>query len=134
MDQILSSTGILIFRLLYGVALIPHSFPKINRAGNKQMKGYMKQIGIHPAFVDLSMIIELLGGILVILGTLYILVGAVLVLFFLGTVVTSIAKMKKPLPSMTSPGYDLDILFLAGAILLLITGPGSFSILAGPSL
>ncbi|BCS92271.1 DoxX family protein [Metallosphaera javensis (ex Sakai et al. 2022)] len=66
MSDLIGSIGILVFRLLYGVALIPHSFPKISM--NKQVKEMMKQIGIPGAFVDLSLIIELAGGLLVILG------------------------------------------------------------------
>ena len=33
-----------------------------------------------------------------------------------------------------NPGVDLDILFLAGAILLLLLGPGEFALLPGPQL
>ncbi|MCG3108921.1 hypothetical protein L3N51_01211 [Metallosphaera sp. J1] len=132
MSDLIGSIGILVFRLLYGVALIPHSFPKISM--NKQVKEMMKQIGIPGAFVDLSLIIELAGGLLVILGTIYVLVDFVLALFFLGTTIVSVAKMKKPLPSITNPGYDLDILFLAGALLLLLLGPGPISLLPGPQL
>ncbi|BCS92274.1 hypothetical protein [Metallosphaera javensis (ex Sakai et al. 2022)] len=67
-------------------------------------------------------------------GTIYVLVDFVLALFFLGTTIVSVAKMKKPLPSITNPGYDLDILFLAGALLLLLLGPGPISLLPGPQL
>lgn len=134
MNGTLEAIGLLIFRILFAISLIPHSIPKINKNTSIQLKGFMKQIGIPTIFVDLSMLLELVGGILVILGTFYVLVDSILTLFFLGTVITSVTKMKKPLPSITNPGYDLDILFLAGSILLLLLGPGPIAILPGPNL
>ncbi|BBD73762.1 hypothetical protein HS1genome_2151 [Sulfodiicoccus acidiphilus] len=128
------SIGLLLFRLLYAFSLIPHSFSKLNRTGNRQMKDFMKQIGIHPVFVDLSMLTELLGGLLVLIGTLNLLVSVVLIIFFVGTIVASLTKMKKPMASGTGLGVDLDLLFLAGALLLLFTGPGTISLLQGPTL
>ncbi len=133
MNGIFESIGLLIFRILFGISLIPHSFPKLNRDSNIQLKEYMAQIGIPTIFVNLSMLIELIGGILVMIGAFYILVDSVLTLFFLGATLTSIAKMKKPLPSISNPGYDLDILFLAGSILMLLLGPGQIALLSNPS-
>ena len=133
MDATLASIGMLIFRLLYGIALIPHGIGKTNKTMNSQFKGYMKQLGVPPIFVDLSMLVEIFGGLLVILGTISMLVSSVLILFFLGTIVVS-HKMKKPLATGMNPGADLDILFLAGAILLLLLGPGEFALLPGPQL
>ncbi|AWR99244.1 DoxX family protein [Metallosphaera hakonensis] len=132
MIDIFGSVGMLVFRLFFGISLIPHSFPKITM--NKQVKEMMKQIGIPKVFVDISLIIELAGGLLIILGTAYLLVSSVLTLFFLGTTIVSVVKMKKPLPSITNPGYDLDLLFLAGSLLLLLAGPGPLSLLPGPQI
>ncbi len=57
MNGIFESIGLLIFRILFGISLIPHSFPKLNRDSNIQLKEYMAQIGIPTIFVDLSMLI-----------------------------------------------------------------------------
>ncbi|WP_338604478.1 DoxX family protein [Sulfolobus tengchongensis] len=133
MDPTLASIGILIFRVLYGISLIPHGVAKTNKNANSQFKGFMKQLGVPPVFVDLSMIIEILGGLLVIIGAISLIVSIVLVLFFLGTIIVS-KRMKKPFATGMNPGVDLDILFLAGAIILLLLGPGEFAILTGPQL
>ncbi|BFI74340.1 DoxX family protein [Sulfurisphaera ohwakuensis] len=133
MDPTLASIGLLIFRILYGISLIPHGVAKANKNANSQFKGFMKQLGVPPIFVDLSMLVEILGGLLVIVGAISLIVSAVLILFFIGTIVVS-HRMKKPLATGMSPGVDLDILFLAGAIVLLLLGPGEFSLLAGPQI
>ncbi|QGA53191.1 DoxX family membrane protein [Sulfolobus sp. E5-1-F] len=133
MDPTLASIGLLIFRILYGISLIPHGVVKTNKNVNSQFKGFMKQLGVPPIFVDLSMLIEILGGLLVIVGAISLIVSVVLILFFLGTIVVS-HRMKKPLATGMNPGVDLDILFLAGAIILLLLGPGQFAILTGPQI
>jgi len=94
----------------------------------------MKQLGIPPIFVDLSMLVEIIGGLLIIIGAISLIVSAILIVFFIGTTIVSISKMKKPLATGMNPGIDLDILFLAGAILLLILGPGEFALFAGPQI
>ncbi|AGJ63879.1 DoxX family protein [Saccharolobus islandicus] len=113
MDPTLASVGLLIFRILYGIALIPHGVGKANKNANSQFKGFIKQLGVPPIFVDLSMLVEILGGLLVMIGAISLIVSAVLILFFLGTIVVS-HRMKKPLATGMNPGVDLDILFLAG--------------------
>ncbi|ACP39317.1 DoxX family protein [Saccharolobus islandicus] len=133
MDPTLASVGLLIFRILYGIALIPHGVGKANKNANSQFKGFIKQLGVPPIFVDLSMLVEILGGLLVMIGAISLIVSAVLILFFLGTIVVS-HRMKKPLATGMNPGVDLDILFLAGAIILLLLGPGEFALLAGPQI
>ncbi|ACP36703.1 DoxX family protein [Sulfolobus islandicus L.S.2.15] len=133
MDPTLASVGLLIFRILYGIALIPHGVIKANKNANSQFKGFIKQLGVPPIFVDLSMLVEILGGLLVMIGAISLIVSAVLILFFLGTIVVS-HRMKKPLATGMNPGVDLDILFLAGAIILLLLGPGEFALLAGPQI
>ncbi|BDB99392.1 DoxX family membrane protein [Saccharolobus caldissimus] len=134
MDLLLTSTGILIFRILYGISLIPHGIVKVNKNANIQLKGFMKQLGIPPVFVDLSMLVEIIGGLLIIIGAISLIVSAILIVFFISTTIVSITKMKKPLATGMNPGVDLDILFLAGAILLLILGPGEFALLSGPQI
>ncbi|PVU76819.1 DoxX family protein [Sulfolobus islandicus] len=133
MDPTLASVGLLIFRILYGIALIPHGVIKANKNSNSQFKGFIKQLGVPPIFVDLSMLVEILGGLLIMIGAISLIVSAVLILFFLGTIVVS-HRMKKPLATGMNPGVDLDILFLAGAIILLLLGPGEFALLAGPQI
>ncbi|ADB88518.1 DoxX family protein [Saccharolobus islandicus] len=133
MDPTLASVGLLIFRILYGITLIPHGVIKANKNANSQFKGFIKQLGVPPIFVDLSMLVEILGGLLVMIGAISLIVSAVLILFFLGTIVVS-HRMKKPLATGMNPGVDLDILFLAGAIILLLLGPGEFALLAGPQI
>jgi putative oxidoreductase len=133
MDPTLASVGLLIFRILYGIALIPHGVIKANKNANSQFKGFIKQLGVPPIFVDLSMLVEILGGLLIVIGAISLIVSAVLILFFLGTIVVS-HRMKKPLATGMNPGVDLDILFLAGAIILLLLGPGEFALLAGPQI
>ncbi|ACP46998.1 DoxX family protein [Sulfolobus islandicus Y.G.57.14] len=133
MDPTLASVGLLIFRILYGIALIPHGVIKANKNANSQFKGFIKQLGVPPIFVDLSMLVEILGGLLIMIGAISLIVSAVLILFFLGTIVVS-HRMKKPLATGMNPGVDLDILFLAGAIILLLLGPGEFALLAGPQI
>lgn len=131
MDPI-SSIGLLIFRIIFGASLIPHGVLKLK--DYNQTKSWMKQSGLHPIITDLTILIEIIGGVLVIVGLLSLVVSVILLIFFLGTTIFSINKLRKPFATGVAPGLDLDLLYLAGAILLLFTGPGNFAIFAGPQL
>jgi len=132
MDPLLTSFGLLIFRLIFGISLVPHGIAKIKNY--TQTKSWMKQINLPGILTDLSILIEVLGGILVILGILNFIVAIILIIFFLGTTILSVSKLKKPVATGNAPGLDLDLLYLAGSILLLFSGPGDFAIYAGPQL
>ncbi|MFP3191197.1 MAG: DoxX family protein [Thermoproteota archaeon] len=132
MDPVLASLGLLVFRLIFGISLIPHGLAKIK--GYSQTKSWMKQIGLPGIITDLTILIEVIGGLLVIFGTLSFIVAIILILFFLGTTILSIYKFKKPIATGNVPGLDLDLLYLAGSILLLFSGPGEYAIFAGPQL
>ncbi|MGC8596738.1 MAG: DoxX family protein [Thermocladium sp.] len=121
--------GLLIYRVLYGIALLPHGIPKMPGSRMRgQLREAMKQMGVHPALFDLAAIIEFLGSIFIILGLLTGFTAAVLTIYFIALVIVSTTKMKKPFPTGMSPGWDLDLMFLIGALLLLFTGAGPYSI------
>ncbi len=121
--------GLLLFRVLYGMTLLPHGIPKMPGSRmRRQLRDGMRQMGISPALFDLAAVIEFFGSILIMLGLLTGFTAAVLTIYFIALVIVSSTKMKKPFPTGMSPGWDLDFLFFVGALLLLLTGAGPYSI------
>jgi len=68
MDPVLASLGLLVLRLIFGISLISHGLAKIK--GYSQTKSWMQQIGLPGIITDLTILIEFIGGLLVIFGTL----------------------------------------------------------------
>jgi uncharacterized membrane protein YphA (DoxX/SURF4 family) len=85
------------------------------------------QLGLG-ALIDVGGIVEVLGGLAVLLGFLWIIASWVLVIFGLGITITAKVKFKKPFLTLTQSGYDFELFYLASAILFVFTGPGAFSV------
>ncbi|MEM3655385.1 MAG: DoxX family protein [Thermoprotei archaeon] len=126
MDTITVSMGILVFRVFYAGLLIPHAIPKFgkNRAQTKQMAN---QLGLG-ALIDISGLIEILGGLAILLGFLWIVASWILVIFGIGITIIARTKFKKPFLTSAQSGFDFELFYLAGAVMFVITGPGVFSL------
>ena len=116
--------ALLALRTIFGAAMIVHGYPKLSGEGRKKTEGFMKSVGIPPTLGFLTGVLEFVGGIAVILGVLTVLAGT---LFALEMVATTWLAQKK-LGKKYVLGYELDIAYLGGAIVLALVGAGSISV------
>jgi putative oxidoreductase len=118
-------------RLALGFGMIYHGLPKLNDpAVQEQFIGSLGQMGIPEArLVGLAVgALELFGGALLILGALTRVVSAFMIIEML----VAIYLVHLPHGFVSGPGevpgYELNVMYIAGLLSLLIGGPGRYSI------
>ncbi len=114
----------LILRLVVGALFIVHGWPKVkNLKGTADWirgTGWTWAAGFAYAFGPL----ELLGGIAFLAGLLTRIVAILFVLEMIGTTIFARAKLGKKLVG----GYEMDLLYLAGALAVAVLGAGAWSL------
>lgn len=120
----LASIGLLLLRLVVGLAFMIHGWGKIQSPFN-WMGPQAPVPGIFQALAALS---EFGGGLALILGALVPL--ASLGLFFTMLVATLFhaVAQKDPFVSKGGPSYELALVYLVIAVVMLTTGPGLYSV------
>jgi putative oxidoreductase len=101
--------ALLVARVLLGVVLVAHGAQKLFSYG----------------FDAYASVVELVGGGLLILGAATTIVSALVVLDMLGASLTTGSFTSI---FVASHGFELEGMILVGALLLLVTGAGRFSI------
>lgn len=112
--------GPLPLRIMIGVAFIIHGYPKLLDIASVQ--GFFGDVGIAPGLALPIALLEFIGGITLILGIITRISSILLAAQMIGA--TLVVKLSKGFVG----GYELDLLLMAGAISLIITGPGRASI------
>ena len=117
---------LLVVRVVMGVAFILHGWPKIQNP-----MGWMNAMGGEgvPSFLQaLAALAESGGGIALLLGLLTPLAALGIVCQMLGALFMVHFPMGHPFVAATGgPSYELPLVYLALAILLLVMGPGRWS-------
>ena len=117
---------LLVVRVVMGVAFILHGWPKIQNP-----MGWMNAMGGEgvPSFLQaLAALAEFGGGIALLLGFLTPLAALGIVCQMLGALFMVHFPMGHPFVAATGgPSYELPLVYLALAILLLVMGPGRWS-------
>lgn len=117
---------LLVVRVVMGVAFILHGWPKIQNP-----MGWMNAMGGEgvPSFLQaLAALAEFGGGIALLLGLLTPLAALGIVCQMLGALFMVHFPMGHPFVAATGgPSYELPLVYLALAILLLVMGPGRWS-------
>ena len=119
---IFSDWSILILRIILGLVLLAHGWPKIkNLSGNAQNFAGM---GFKPArfWGTIAAVVEFFGGLFLIIGLLTQLVALLVAIQF----VVAILKVKGKQGLVN--GYELDLLILGAALLLVTVGGGFYSL------
>lgn len=107
-------------RILAGIAFIAHGYPKmVNVAGTE---GFFVQVGLPAALATPIALLEFIGGIALILGILTRIASGLFIAEM------ALATLLVKFPKGFVGGFELDLLLLAGAVSLLISGPGRISI------
>ena len=118
------NTAAIVGRVALGLLFIAHGWPKVKDL--KKPVGFVKGTGWPggAAFAILFSLLELFGGIALVLGLL---TQPVAVLFFLEMIATTIFSKTK-LNKKFIGGYELDVAYAAFALVLAFLGPGAWSL------
>ncbi len=138
--------GLLVLRIFLGFIMIVHGIPKLMGPARQQMRGGMTQMGIPGGLFDLVGLLELVGGVALILGVLTRVAALLFALEMVGTIYLYLAKLGRfiPPPEMLQQmvagsrrvmrgfiagvgGWEFDLLILGAALVLLTAGAGSIS-------
>lgn len=121
--------GLLALRLAIGAIFIVHGWPKIT--GGRGMAAMMGGGQAKPVMVGvftLQGIVEVGGGVLMILGVLTQLVAVAFAVIMIGAIYFKITRWKSGFMAQQTTGWEFDLVLLAGNILLFLTGPGEIAI------
>lgn len=129
----------LCLRLIVGIGFIEHGYAKISR-GTAGFEKLLIQAGIPLAHINALLVpyIELLGGVAILIGA-YIAIAAIpLALTMLVAMVTiqvhygfssvNTVGFAPDRPRFGPPGYEINLLYIACLISLMITGGGRYSV------
>lgn len=118
---VFSDVGIAILRVVLGLIMIVHGWPKIKDIkGTAAWMGEKFKPGIFWAVV--VSVAEFIGGIFLVLGFLTQIVSFILAIQFI------IIILAMNLPKGFKSGYEFDLLILAAALALLVLGSGHYSL------
>jgi len=122
--------GILFIRITLGVVFIAHGYQKLFMTGPGSIAGFFGSIGIPlPAlFAWVVSLVEFFGGICVILGVLTRYVAVLLAIIMIVAIFAAKLQLGLIAPPGRGTGYELDLVLLGGALMLLIAGPGRLSL------
>jgi putative oxidoreductase len=117
----------LILRVWVGANFVIHARPKLGR-GFSQTAQSMKGLGVPVGATAAATTLELVGGVFLILGLLVPVVGAFFILFMAANSIMKKRKMHADYISPGKPSYEVDVLYLALALVLVFLGAGAFSL------
>ncbi|MGG4105400.1 DoxX family protein [Paenibacillus lautus] len=123
--------GLLLLRLVVGLSFMAHGAQKLfgwfGGYGPKGTGGWMESVGIKPgvAIAVLSGLMELVGGLLFAVGFLTVLGAALITLTMLGAIVKVHGRNGY---WSTANGYEYNLLLIAVAVGLALTGAGAYSL------
>ncbi|TVP41178.1 DoxX family protein [Candidatus Nitrosocosmicus arcticus] len=109
-------------RIMAGIAFIVHGLPKFENLPGTQ--GFFGSVGIPPELALIIGILEVIGGIVLILGVFTRIASILFIIEMAGAVL--IVKAGNGL--IGQGGYEVDLLLMSIAISLLLSGPGRVSL------
>lgn len=117
----LAQYGPLPIRILAGIAFIIHGLPKLSNIAETE-DFFANMIGLPAAMALPIGLLEVIGGIALLVGALTRVASILLIIEMIGS--TIVAKLSRGFVG----GYELDLLLMAISISLLLTGPGRISV------
>src|ERR687894_2333861 len=112
--------GPLPIRILAGITFLAHGLPKFEDIAGTQ--GFFGSIGLPPELALPVGLLEVIGGIFLLVGVVTRISAALLIIDMIGAIVLV------RLPDGFVDGYELESLLIAISVSLLITGPGRISV------
>jgi putative oxidoreductase len=123
------SVLLLILRLVTGGLLAVHGYRKVS-GGRVHSEELMTRMGMTPIVADLVTLLELVGGIFLVVGLLTPLAGLLFALEFGGIILMKKTKMHSKLidPEPGKTSYETEVLFVLLSLVFLFMGAGAYSL------
>ena len=122
----------LVVRVIVGVIMSVHGWQKLMGGPANFAVGLAQQgVPLPGLMAWVVTLVELVGGILLIVGLFSRLAALLLTIEFIVIILTVKIPMHVPLiapPHSAYPGVELDLALLAGFLVVLLTGPGRISL------
>ncbi|MFJ7825812.1 DoxX family protein [Psychrobacillus sp. NPDC096623] len=116
----------LILRVVFGFTFLMHGIAKF-QGGISNTVGYFDSLGLPGALAYAIAIIELVGGLLLIIGLGTRVIGALFAVIMLGAIFS--AKLSLGLlGDGVSAGYELELVFLAIGVYFVLANPINLSL------
>jgi len=112
--------GPLPIRIIAGVTFIAHGAPKF--FGVSQGYGFFQSVNLPPELFVPIALLEVIGGLAILLGILTRVASALLIIEMLGAILS--VKLSKGFIG----GYEFELLLIAICLSIVIMGPGKISI------
>ncbi len=119
----LQPAGLLVLRVALGLIFFSHGYPKLAHYGSG-MQGFFVQHGLPGYFVYISGVLEVFGGILLVLG-LFTRAAALLLAIEMGV---AIWKVHSAGGYLAVHNYEFPLAMLAGSFALATVGAGVLSL------
>jgi putative oxidoreductase len=128
LEPLLPYTGYLalILRVWVGANFVIHARPKLQSM--PQTIQSMKGLGVPAGATYAATALELAGGIALILGLLVPIVGLFFVVFMVANSIMKKSKMHADYIAQGKPSYEIDVLYLVLALVLVFLGAGVLSL------
>jgi putative oxidoreductase len=121
--------GLAILRIVLGIAFVMHGWGKLS-GGVGGVAGFFGSLGIPlPGLMAwVVTIVELGGGILLIVGALTQIAGILIFLDMLGVILFAYLLRGAPLIENGVISWELEAVLAAAALCLVLAGPGAWSV------
>lgn len=116
----------LLVRVVVGGTLMIHGYPKVK--SKEQSMNWMKSMGLPGMTAVLAAVLEFFGGLFLVFGLIVPIVAFFFVVQFASIILMKRSKMKAVYVSSSKPSYEVDLLYLLLAIILIVLGAGALSI------
>jgi putative oxidoreductase len=121
--------GLALLRIALGIAFALHGWSKLS-GGMDGVAGFFASLGIPAASLVawIVMIVELVGGILLIIGFLTQIVGILLALDMLGAIIFAYLGRGAPFIENGAISWERELVFGVAALCLALAGPGAWAV------
>ena len=125
-DPKLREVGLALLRVVLGVVFFAHGYLKFFKMGMAGVVGFFTNLGIPaPTIAAWGVtMLEMVGGILLILGFLTPILGILFAIEMAGVIYFA----KRGQGFMAPKGYEFELTLLAASLALALSGPGAFSL------
>ncbi|MBI3022763.1 MAG: DoxX family protein [Thaumarchaeota archaeon] len=124
-----SDIASLFLRLIAAAVFVIHGWPKVFGAERQQMKGMFIQGGMPGRLFDAIGILEVFGGIFLVVGFLTPLATLLFAAEFVGILALLTPRMRRPpMNRKFAGGWEIDMIMFVIVVSLFIVGPGQFSV------
>ena len=122
--------GLAILRIVLGIAMLVHGWSKLSGGVDNVAGFFGRQLGI-PApqlMAWVVTIVELVGGILLVVGFLTRIVGILIALDMLGAILFAYLLRGAPFIDRGQISWEKEVVFAAAALCIVLAGPGAWSV------